>query len=1039
MKLTNLAVKRPITTLMVFSAVLILGLASLQRLPMDLFPEIEPPVISVFTIYPGASAEEVEKNVSKILEDALTTVTELKKITSTSVDGMSTITLEFNFETNLDEASNDIRDAIDRNKRFLPEDAEAPNIFKFNTSLFPILVMAATADESYPALNEILEKKLVAPLNRLPGVGAVLMFGGPVRQIKVNIDPARLEAYNLTVQHIARAIQAENLNLPAGNIKMGKMDYNLRIEGEIKDPAIFKTIVVGQYQGRIVYLEDVAEVIDGLKERTITESINGKPGLRMIIQKQSDANTMNVAKAINKKLPELIKKLPSDIKIHTIIDTSEFIGLSISNLGQVLIFGGVFVILVVLFFLRQWRSTFIIFLTIPFSLIVAMIYLYVSGNSLNMISISSLAIAMGMVVDDAIVVLENISTHIDKGRRPKEAAIYGTNEVGLAVVATTLTVVAVFLPLAFLTGIAGVMFKQLGYIVTITVVTSTLAALTLTPMLSSKLLHMKKKIEGKRSSLLKVDNYFEGIFKSIGSFYSSFLTWALNHKKTTIIMVILIFAASLILLPEIGTEFLPQSDEARLMIEIELETGRKMEESVKIAERIETIITGNYSTEVKVVSASSGIQDAGINFGGSKQGSHVINFMIRLTNKSERDESVFQIAEELRDDIAKIPGIINFSVNTGSHGMFGGGGSPLEIQVIGHNFEQTTAIADTILNKLKRIPGARDVLSSRGSNRPELKLILNREKMAKLGLNTAMVADAIRNRIAGKVASKFREEGNEYDIFIRYMPEYRTTITSVEDIPLTALTGKTVKVKDIGKIEEQYAPIAIDRKDRERVITVSSSVSGRSLGEVTSDIKKEIAGMKIPTDVDIEYGGQVESQQETFNDLILFLALSIMLVFIVMASQFESLVDPFIIMFSIPFAFSGVLIGLFLGNVTLNVVSFLGAVILVGIVVKNAILLVDYINLMCERGLPLTEAIVTSGVSRLRPVLMTTLTTILAMSPLVLSVGEGSETWKPMGVSVIGGLTFSTIITLIIVPVMYAIFKSKLSKKAIRARIKQKR
>lgn len=1034
MNLPKVFVKRPVTTLMIFMGLLIVGIFALVQLPIDFFPEIEPPIVSVLTSYPGASAQDVEKNVTKILETSLGTVSELKKITSTSMDNVSVVSLEFEWGTNLDEASNNVRDALEFGKRRLPDDVETPMIFKFSTSWFPVVFLSATANENYPGLNKLIEQKIADPLKRIPGVGTVLMFGGPIRQIQVNIDPKRLEAYNLSIQRIGQSLQAENITMPAGSIKMERMEYNIRIPGEFTDAKQIANIVVGKSPtgSSLIYLKDVAEVIDTLKERTINVRLNGGRGLQVIVQKQSGANTVAVASAVNKKLEELKKDLPSDVKLEQIFDGSVFILNSINNLTEAILLGGFFVSIVVLVFLRQWKATIIIILTIPFSLIVAFIYLYFSNNTINIISLSSLSIAIGMVVDDAIVILENISRHVERGARPREASIFGSTEVGLAVTAATLTIVAVFLPLTFLTGMAGIMFKQLGYLVTITILTSLFAALTLIPMLSSRWLKSKKEEELKPKRFPKLFNKIENILKSIEAFYGKALEWSLDHRKTVIIAGTLTFFVVVGSFPFLGkgTEFMPKSDESQIQIYVELQTGNNLDETIKTAKQVEEIIQKE-APEISFLAVRSGINDEGFSSAlfGQKEGLHMFNIQTRLSRKKERERSVFEIADVLREKLKPIAGITQLNIFLAST-LFGSG-KPLAIDIIGHDLDKTTKLANDIAALTKKIPGTRDVDISRSPERPELQVILNRDKIATVGLNTSTVATAIRNNIYGLTPTRYREGGDEYDIFIRYNKDNRTSISDLENVPITTMTGQIVKLKDIGTVVEQFSPPDIKRKNQERVVTVAANTEDRSLGDITNDLKAAIAKMDIPADVTIEFAGQVEQQQDTFQDLLLFMILSIFLVYIVMASQFESLIDPFIIMFSVPFSFVGVFLALMLTGQTFSVISFLGAVLLIGIVVKNAIVLIDFTNITRARGIALREAIIYSGKNRLRPVLMTTITTLLGMLPLALSTGEGSETWNPLGISVIGGLTVSTIITLVFVPVIYSLFRARQLKKEV--------
>jgi HAE1 family hydrophobic/amphiphilic exporter-1 len=682
-----------------------------------------------------------------------------------------------------------------------------------------------------------------------------------------------------------------------------------------------------------------------------------------------------------------------------------------------------FVVLVVLVFLGRWRATVIIILTIPISLIVAFLYLYFAGSSLNVISLSSLSIAIGMVVDDAIVVLENITKHIERGSSPREAAIYATNEVWLAVIVTTLVIVAVFLPLTMVGGMTGVLFKELGWIVTITIVTSTLVAITLTPMLSSKLLKIRP---AKEKSLNAVyDKTIKVLLDRLDNFYENTVRWSLHHKRIVILVSLSIFVGSLILGGFfVKTDFMPQTDESSLRAAIELQTGLRMEESAKIARKVEKIIRDRYP-EITVISASTGADDEGSFLTlFNPSGSNRINLMTRLVPIPQRTRSVFEIADDFRNQLDQIPEIVNYNVTT-SNSMLGGGSNTVDVEISGYDFNTTNMLADEIKTRISKIPGAKDILVSREKDRPELQVILDREKLALNGLNSAMVSTYIKNRVDGLIASKFREEGDEYDIILRLEEGYRNSISDLQELTIITPAGNKIKLSELGEVKEYWSPPNIEHKRRERIVKISAKPVGISLGELATMIKTDIKDVNIPPEIVVNVGGAYEDQMEGFQDIFLLLIMSLILVFIVMASQFESFAMPFIIMFSIPFAFTGVVLALFLTNTTLSLVAALGAVLLVGIVVKNGIVLVDYINLMRDRGFELYEAIAKAGHSRLRPVLMTALTTILGMVPLAMSTGEGSETWTPMGITVIGGLIFSTIVTMVIVPVMYAIFAKR--------------
>ncbi len=1023
MSIYSSSVKNPITTIMVFLAVIVFGLYSLTSLPIDLYPEMEPPFISVMTTYPGASAADIETNVTKPIEDALNSVDNLKNISSRSIDNMSVIFAEFEWESNLDEAVNDIRNSLSFVEEALPDDAKKPTIFKFNSSMMPILFYAVTAKESYPALDKILEEKLINPLNRIEGIGSIGLEGTPKREIAIDVNPQKLEAYNITVEDIGNVLKAENINMPLGKMEMGAMDYSMRVEGEFKESSVIQNIVIGSFMGKSVYLKDVATVRDTIKKRTIDQKINGENGIRLFVMKQSGANTVKITEEVNAEIEKLKKTLPPDIELIEIFDSSVFINNSINNLTETLMWAFLFVILVVIFFLGRWRATFIIVLTIPISLIVAFIYLKLSGNSINIISLSALSIAIGMVVDDAIVVLENISKHIDRGASPREAAIYATNEVWLAVIVTTLTVVAVFLPLTMVTGITGVLFKQLGWIVTITVVTSTIAAITLTPMLSSKLLRLKPKKTNIRK--WSYDNVVIKFLDKLDQFYEKSIRWALAHKKTVVFSSIGIFVASIFLVSQVGSEFIPETDQSSLNITVELQTGIRVEKTVEITTKITEIIETKYP-EVIVRFTSSGSDSEGdftSLFG--ETGSHMINFRMRLTQPSERTKSVWDIADELRKDLDGIAEIEKYSVSTQDVMRSFGGGSAISVEIYGYDFAKTDALARQISDSIKSLPGARDVSISRKKEKPELKVVLDQEKMAIHGLNNAMVSMALRNRIQGYTSTKYREKGDEFDVVVRLAEEDRNSITEIENITIKNMYGKMIRLKEIGKVEEHWAAPNIEHKRRERIVTVTASPYNVALGDLSAQIQKQIDSIEIPQEVMVNMGGSFEDMQESFADLGLLMVLVLLLVYIVMAAQFESLKMPLIIMFSIPFAFSGVFIALFISGKTFSVIAALGAIMLIGIVVKNAIVLIDYINLMRERGYELNEAISLSGRSRLRPVLMTAATTVLGMVPMAVSTGEGSEIWSPMGVAVIGGLIFSTVITLIIVPVGYNLMARK--------------
>ena len=1022
MKIYESAVRKPISTVLIFVGVMVLGLFSLKNLAVDQYPEIEIPQISVITMYPGANAAEIETNITRVLEDNLNTVSNLKKLTSKSQDNVSMITVEFEYGSDLDEGANEIRDAVSRVQSLLPDGIEYPTIFKFSSSMMPIMMLAVTAEESYPALSKILDDKLVNVLNRVDGVGAVTVMGAPEREVQVNVDPARLEAYNLTVEQLGQIIAAENVNIPSGTIDIGNNTFNIKADGEFRLSDELRQVVVSNAGGRTVMLSDVAEIRDTLEKATMDERVNGQRGVRVMFQKQSGANTVNIVHEIESRLPAIQKSLPRDVKMELIFEGSQEITDAIGSLSETILYAFIFVVLVVMIFLGRWRATLIICMTIPVSLICSFIYLFATDSTINIISLSSLSIAIGMVVDDAIVVLENITTHIERGSTPKEASIYATNEVWLSVIATTLVVVAVFLPLTLVPGMAGILFRELGWIVTIVVCVSTTAAITLTPMMSAYLLKREGGIHTYRG-LGVVYKPIDRALAWLDNAYARSLDWVVHHRRLTVISMMSLFVLSLGLLTQVPTEFFPPSDNNRIAATVELEQNVSVEYTSRIARQIDSILYTKYP-EVVLVSASAGANSSDDAFAAMQTtGSHIINYNLRLTDVEGRERSIYVISDLLRQDLDRIPEIRQYTVTPGgAMGGMVGGAATADVKVFGYDMDVTNAVANDLKERMRALPGVRDVKLSRDDLRPEYNVVFDRERLAYYGMNSATASQAVRNRIDGLVASKYREDGDEYDIVVRYAEPFRTRVEDVENITLYNAQGRPVKLKEVGRVEEEYAAPMIERENRQRVISVESTLgAGVALGDVVAELNRLIADYPTPDGVDLEVGGTVEDQGDAFSDLLTLFVLIVILVYIVMATQFESLKFPFIIMFTIPFAFTGVFLALWLTSTPLSLIALIGAIMLVGIVTKNGIVMVDYMNLLIERGSGVFEAVIAGGKSRLRPVLMTSFTTVLGMLPLAIGTGAGSETWQPMGIAVIGGLTFSTILTLFIVPVLYSI------------------
>ena len=1031
MRLPEFGVRKPVTNLMIFSSIIVLAMYSLTRIGIDSMPKIEPPVITVISSYPGASPEDVEAKVTEPLENQLASTPGLEKITSQSAEGASVITLKFIWGTNLDAASNDVRDRIDLTKRFLPDipdEMDNPFIFKFNTASIPILFFGVTAERSYTELYELIDKRVGDALRQLPGVGTVQLFGGLERQINIWLDRQRLEGYGFSILDIQNTLSQENIAQPLGTLKSGLTDYLLRLPGEFASPDEINTLILGKRDGKFVYLKDVAKVEDSFKEVTLNVRINGNRGLMMMVQKQADTNTVEVANLVKKKIKELEKVLPADVKLFAIFDTSQDIIDSLNSLKSSVYLGIVLVVLVVWFFLRQFLPSLIIALTIPFSLLIAFIYIFLSGRTINTISLSSLAIAAGMVVDNAIVVVDNVYRKLERGNRPTEAAIFGTQEMFLAIAASTYTTVVVFLPMLFIPGVIGIFFGELAVIVTVTLLGSLFTAATFSPMLCSQWMKVAYDPGKKAKWFAKFYTFSENMFKSWEAFYARALSFCLQHKKLVLIGFTAAFFATMFLLPFVGNEFAPEEDTADVRLTIQLSLGTRLEESDKVAKRIEQMLKADVP-EARFYYARTGTVPGQGRGMGQVSGTNIITAGVKLVAKTERKRSVWDVAQVLRQKVKQIPGVLKIDIQTGNpigRMITGMGGKAVQIEIVGHDFTETDKVAEKIKEMMEKIPGAVDVSISRELRRPELRIEINREKAASLGLNMNLIASSLKTYIQGSTATKYREKGETYDIYVRLVEASRQKIEDIENLSIVSpLTQTQVKLSNIARIYEAYGPLFIDRQNRERVVRVECNAYQRSSGKVVEDIKKELQQVVLPKDVMVNIGGEAEEQKKAFRDLTLLLMLGIVLVYMIMAAQFESLLDPFIIMFAIPFTFIGVILGFLFTHTTLSIISYLGAIMLIGIVVNNAIVLISYIIILRGRGQSMSEAVTNAGKDRLRPVLMTSITTMAGLLPLAISTGVGSETWRPLGITMFAGLLVSTFITMLFVPTLYAVFHRK--------------
>ena len=1034
MSIYRKAVNNPVTTALVFIAMAIFGVFSLINISLDRFPKFDANVIMVMSSYPGASAEDIETNLTKVLENSLNAVSDLKNISSTSKENISLITLEFVEGVDIDVATNDVRDKLDMVNSVLPDGASLPLIFKFSADDMPIMIMAATANESLNALEKILDDRVATPLARVSGVGTVSVAGAPQREIQVYCDPNKLEAYGLTVSGISSIIAAENRNVPSGTIDIGSNAYALRVEKEFSSANEMLDIVVGHVGGKTIYLRDVARVVDGIEERYQEAVIDGVSGAQIVIQKQADANAVNVIKGIKKEMKKIEKTLPSDITITTVMDSSDNILNTLDSLKETILVTFLIVMLVVYLFLGRWRSTFIIILAIPISLLASLMYLWATGNTLNIVSMSALSIAIGMVVDDAIVVLENISTHLERGAKPKEAAVHATQEVGISVIASTLTMLAVFMPLTMVKGMAGIMFKQLGWITSIIMIVSTIGALTLIPMLCSQFLRFKPKT-GKIHDL--IFGNFSRFIDWISRGYGRLINWCVGHRTIVVIISLVVFVATIgLIAPSVKTEFFPTSDQGRITLQLELPAGTGQDITRSLGYELYDKFVDQVP-EIESCAFSFGQADSDNAFASMQNnGTHVLSYNINIGSMEERERSQSEIADVIRAILADYPQFKKVKVTEGGGGM--GGASTVDVEIYGYDFETTDRVAKQIQEKLLASGTVSEALLSRDEYTPEYQVDFDREKLAINGLNTTTAASYFSAAMNGATQSYYREDGDEYDIRVRYAPEYRTSVEDIENIIIYNHQGKGVRIKELGKVVETLTPPSIKRKNRERVVTVSAVVgTGVPLSDVAAAAQKAIDETEIPSELAVKMAGSYEDQQETFGDLIMLLAMIIILVYIVMASQFESFMSPFVIMFSIPFAFVGVFLGLFVTGTPLGVMGLIGILILMGIVVKNGIVLIDYTILMRERGFSVAEASVIAAKSRLRPILMTTLTTVLGMVPMAVGQGEGSEMWRSLGMVVAWGLSISTLVTLVIIPTVYASMASWQERRAARKAAKK--
>ncbi len=1027
MKLPQLSVKRPVTIAMLFSAILLFGIVSMFQLPLDLLPDLELPVMTVITPYPGASAEEVEQQVTKELEKLLSGTEDLKNITSQSKENVSFVQLEFDWGTPLANASNNARDLLEMAKMNLPDGAHNPIIYKISSSNAPVLIYNVSAQESYMGLQKILDDEIASPIRKLDGVATALFIGTPKREIKINVDPKKLNAYGLSINTIASILKAENISIPGGSIKSKVNDISVRVPGEFNNVEEIKNCVITSFQGKNIKIKDVAEVADEFRDMDVYAMSKNGRGVVMMIQKQSGTNTVAVVNRVREKVKALEAELPPDVKLNELLGQDEIVVESIRNLSMTIFWALLFVILVVFIFLRDWKGSLVVFLTIPFSMIVAFILMFVLDWTINIFSLVSLIIALGMVVDAAIVVYENITQHIERGEKPKLAAIFGTSEMGMAISASTATTISVFLPMVFMGGIAGILFKQLAILVSITLLTALFTSLTLTPMVSSQLL---KPISEKKKGPGKLFQFSETIFKGLENGYRSLLSWTVKHNGIVISVVVLLFGATLYMTKFVETDYLPNFDAGDIVVVFETEVGTSAEETNRIATKVRQIMSEEIPEKVdgSIFSISGQTEEGLLTTVGFEEGKNIANIMSHLVLCNERERSAEEIGEALRAKVEKIPEISKFHITAGSilASAMLGSTKPIEVEITGNDFDQMNALADEIKDKITAFDHLRDVQSSIDEGKQEVVFDIDRAKASEMGLNSMMIAAQVRQAVYGTEAGQFSEKGDEYDIKIRYKKELRDEIEELNNIILTNLQGQQIPILQVATLKIDTSPMTIKRKSQQRVVTVKADLAlGASLSEAAEVVENVIANIDVPAGLSVKLKGQVEEQGSSFADLLLIFTIGILMVYMVMAAQFESFKNPFIIMFAIPLTIIGIIWAFLLTGTTLNINTFIGGIMLIGIVVNNGIVLVDYMNLLRARGHDFFEAVIEAGRSRLRPVLMTSLTTILAMVPMATSTGMGNEMFVPIGITMIGGLVVATFITLIFIPSIYVVFNRK--------------
>lgn len=1013
MKLIEFSIKRVVLISMVYILIVGFGSFALTQLKLDLYPDIDFPIVAVITTYSGAGPEDMENLVTRLLEESVISTQNVKNVTSRSSEGASIIIMEFNWGTDMDQADIDVRNSIDFVRDYLPSDASDPLVFKFDPSMMPIMFISLTNESMGLAeLRNLSLDRIESLLERVDGVAAVSTLGGLERQINVNLDPVLMSSYNISAQQVMGAIASQSGLMPAGNIETSTKTYNIRVYSEYRDIDQIKNVLVGSSGGKSISVKDIASVEDDFKELKSNVRVNGLQGVTLIIQKQSDANTVQACNGVDKELESIKNILPQGTQFGVLFDQSEFIQKSVNNLSTTALLAFLICCVVIYVFLRNVRGSVIMAISMPVSVIFTFAVLFVNGLTLNIISMSGLALAIGMLVDNSVVVLENIYRHREEGYTKKESASLGAAEVSNAIIASTITTICVFLPVLFVPGITGQIFGDMVITITCSLAVSLVVALTLVPMLSSRLIRTQAEQEARRQGrfVQSLNSFFIWLDKS----YARVLNWSINNKRRVLALVFVIFLGSLALIPVIGGEFMPETDQGYIQLYIEGRMGMPYSELEKLALEVEDAIRKS-SPEIESLYLRYGAQEGLMAWDSSANN---MECNIKLAEAGSRKSTQKEIENALRESLDNIPGI-QYQI---SQGNMMGDEKAIEVKLLGNDLNKGEEIASQIYEKMKKVKGFVDIEKSIKEQVPQLEVNLNQDIMNEFGLSSIEVARIISYSVQGAIAQQYREEGEEYNIFVQFDKRYRNDREALGQLMIPTPPGVNIALRQIGTIEETIAAPAINRENQERLVSVSCNLSRKvDLNKAKRYINEILDETPIPSEFTIIIGGQAEDQQESNFWLMIAFIVAIVLVYMVMASQFESLVDPFIIFFTIPLSLIGVMLMLFLTGTKISIMSMVGVVMLVGIAVNNGIVLVDYINQLRERGLEVYDAVRKAGAARMRPVLMTAFTTIFGMTPLALGVGSGSELWAPLARSVIGGLLSTTILTLVVIPVIYIV------------------